>query len=149
MRPSTGRISIWPAAVVGFVVVLAALSITPALTLQAAPPPDFVGTGTYAAASQSALSKAYWGVAVRVIQWKYSRGAALPEQVPEEFRLPNGTGQAALVGDNAARTAYWGKLREAWLRPENWHTTFRLDLSWPARNAKDWSREVLQFIQQS
>lgn len=149
MRPSTGRISLWPAAVIGFVLVLAALSITPTLTLQAAPPADFVNLSASPAASRAATAKAYWELAVRVIQWKYSRGGALPEQVPEEFRMPSNPGKAVAVEEGAVRGAYWAKLREDWLKPENWHTTFNLDLSWPARNAEEWSRAILRFIQQS
>ena len=103
MRPSTGRISLWPAAVIGFVLVLAALSITPTLTLQAAPPADFVDLSASPAASRAATAKAYWELAVRVIQWKYSRGGALPEQVPEEFRMPSNPGKAVAVEEGAVR----------------------------------------------
>ena len=149
MRPSTGRISLWPAAVIGFALLLAALSIKPTLTLKAMPPSDFAGLSASAAAPQAALATAYWGVAVNVIQWKYNRGTALPEQAPDEFRLAHDTGQAAIAQDSAVRIAYWAKLREEWLRPENWYTAYNLDLSWPVRNAQSLSREVLQFIQQT
>ena len=82
-----------------------------------------------------------------MIQWKYSRGTSLPEQVPEEFRLVHVPGQA--TDDGAARIAYWSKLREEWFRPENWHTTYALDFGWPVRNAESISREVLRFIHQT
>ncbi len=149
MRPSTGRISLWPVAVVAFVLVLAALSITPTLKLKAMPPSDFVGPKASAATPQAKLAEEYWGVAVRVIQWKYNRGEALPESVPEDFRLPHDTAQVTLTEDHAARIAYWSKLREDWLRPESWQTTFKFDFSWPARTAQNVTREVLQFIHQT
>jgi hypothetical protein len=135
--------------VASFALFLAALSITPTLTLKAEPPSDFVQPSASAAASNAALATAYWGVAVRVTQWKYNRGASLPEQVPEEFRLAHGPGQTAIAENGAARIAYWTKLREEWSRPENWSTTYDLDLSWPVRNAQSMSREVLRFIHQT
>jgi len=143
MRPSTGRISLWPAAVIGFVLVLAASSITFTSTLKAAPPADFVAAGP-----QSARAMAYWDVGVRVIQWKYARGTALPEQVPEEFRLAQDP-RHVVNDDRAARNAYWTKLREAWLRPENWQTGFKFEMSWPIETALDMSREFLRFIRQT
>jgi hypothetical protein len=149
MRPSTGRISLWPAAVIGFVLVLAALSITPTLTLKTVPSSAFVESRASGVAPKAALAAGYWEVAVRVIQWKYTRGTALPEQVPEEFRLAHDMGQAAIVEDSSARVAYWAKLREEWLRPENWYTAYDLDLSWPVRSAQTMSREIMRFIQQT
>lgn len=146
MRPSKGRISLWPAALTGLGLVLAALSISPTIKLKAVPPSDFVESRASAAAPQAALAAAYWEVAVRVIQWKYHRGNALPEQVPEDFRLVHDTAQPAVT---EARIAYWAKLRKEWLRPENWQTTYDLDWSWPVRNARSMSREVWRFINQT
>jgi len=135
--------------VIGFVLVLAALSITPTLKLKSEPPSDFVAQRASGTAAKDTAAAAYWEVAVRVIQWKYNRGTSLPEQVPEEFRLAADNGQAARTEDHAARAAYWAKLREEWLRPESWHTSISLDLSWPVRNAKSMSHDVLEFIHQS
>jgi hypothetical protein len=149
MRPSKGRISLWPVGVIGLVLVLAALSITPMLKLKSEPPPDFVASRAPGTAAKDAAAAAYWEVAVSVIQWKYNRASSLPEQMPEEFRLAADVGQPARTEDRAARAAYWAKLREEWLRPENWHTTISLDLSWPVRNAKSMSHDVLEFIHQS
>jgi hypothetical protein len=131
--------------VIGFVLVLAASSITSTLTLKDVPPSGFVGLSASGAGPQSAQTMAYWDVAVRVIQWKYPRGTALPEQVPEEFRRAHASGRVASE-DSAARVAYWSQLREAWLRSENWQTTFKFQSSWPIENALDMSREFLRFI---
>jgi hypothetical protein len=86
---------------------------------------------------------------MRVIQWKYNRGTALPEQVPEEFRLPRDTDKAAIAQGGAARSAYWAKLREEWLKPENWYTAYKFDLSWSVRTAQTMSQAVLSFIHQT
>lgn len=149
MRPSTGRISLWPVAVAGFVLVFALLSITPTVKLKASPPSEFSELRASAAAPQGALAAGYWGVAVRVIQWKYNRAHVLPEQVPDDFKLAHDTAQPALAEDRAVRSVYWAKLREEWLRPENWQTTYDLDLSWPVRNARSFAGDVLRFINQT
>ncbi len=149
MRPSTGRISLWPAAVIGFVLVLAALSITPTLRLKAEPPSDFVGLRAPAGAPQAALAAAYWEVAVRVIRWKYNRASALPEQAPEDFKLVHDMAHPAIAEDGASRLAYWTKLREEWPKPENWQTTLVFDVSWMVRGAQSMTRDVLTFINQT
>lgn len=149
MRPSTGRISLWPAAVIGFVLVLAALSITPTLRLKPEPPSDFVGLRAPAGAPKAALAAAYWEVAVRVIRWKYNRASALPEQVPEDFRLARDMAQPAIAENGASRLAYWAKLREEWPKPENWQTTLDFDLSWMVKDAQSMSRDILAFINQT
>jgi hypothetical protein len=146
MRPSEGRISFWPLAVIGFAAALCALSITCTVKLTDEVPADFVTLRAPAAPPKTTIAEAYWQVAERVIQWKYNRTLALPGQMPPEFRLAS---ESATVEDRAARVAYWAKLREEWLRPENWHTTYGFDVSWPLRNARSLSREVLRFINQT
>jgi hypothetical protein len=128
------------------VLVLAALSITPTVKLNSAPPSDFVALRASSAGSKAALAGGYWEVAAGVIQWKYSRTSTLPAQAPAEFALANS--KPDKIEDQASRAAYWAKLREEWLRPENWHTTYGVDLNWPVRNAKSFSRAIKQFIDQ-
>jgi len=86
---------------------------------------------------------------VRVIQWKYNRASALPELVPADFRLAGTTVQPANLEDRAARAVYWAKLREEWLRPDNWHTTYKLDLGWPLRSVRGLSNAVMRFLDQT
>jgi len=149
MRPSEGRISIWPAAVIGLILILAALSVTPAVKLKSVPPSDFVALRASAAGSKAATAGRYWEVTTRVIQWKYSRATALPVQAPADFTLTDGSGRPDRTEDQASRATYWAKLREEWLRPENWHTTYGIDLSWPVKNAKETYRVVMRFINQT
>jgi hypothetical protein len=149
MRPSDGRFSLWPAAIIGIVLLIAALSITPAVQLKSAPPSDFAALRPPAALPKTALAGGYWEVATRVIQWKYSRTSPLPAQVPADFKLAAGNGKPDRIEDQGTRAAYWAKLREEWLRPENWHTTYGVDLTWPVKNARNLSRMVMQFIHQS
>ena len=146
MRPSEGRYSLWPVAVFLVVLVLAALSITPTVEFNNAPPSDFVPLHASDAGPKAALAGGYWEVAARVIQWKYSRTSSLPVQAPAEFAMS--TSKPDKSEDQVARTVYWVKLREEWLRPENWHTAYVVDLSWPERNAKSFSRAIKQFIDQ-
>jgi hypothetical protein len=141
MRPSEGRIRLWPLAMIASVLLLAGLSVTPSVKLNPVPPSDFVS----GVRSKPALVQGYWETAVRVIQWKYSRASPLPEQVPADFRLAG----AANLEDRAACAAYWAKLREEWLRPENWHTTYYVDLGWPLRAARNLSNGIMRFIDQT
>jgi hypothetical protein len=78
-----------------------------------------------------------------VIQWKYVRTSALPEQAPAEFRIADDTGKAV---DGASRLAYWSKLREIWLKAENWHTTYSFDMSWMTNDVQFMSRAILNFV---
>jgi len=136
-------------AVAGVVLVFALLSITPSVKLKAVPPAEFSELRAAAAVPRGAMAASYWGVAERVIQWKYNRAHALPEQVPDDFKLAHDSAQPALAEDRAVRSVYWAKLREEWLRPENWQTTYDLDLSWPVRNARSFAGDVLRFINQT
>ena len=113
------------------------------------PPSDFVALRVSAAGPNTALAGGYWEAATRVIQWKYTRTFPLPEQVPAEFTLSDVVGKSVKTENQAAREAYWGKLREEWLRRDNWHTSFDLDLTWPIRNAKSFSAAILRFIHET
>jgi hypothetical protein len=148
MRPSDGRISLWPLAVAGFVVVFALLCITPTLQLNSTPPADLILHNSSARAN-TAVAGAYWEVASRVIQWKYTRAQALPVQAPAEFTLADTPAQAGKAEDQALRAAYWARLREEWLRPENWHRAYEFDLSWTVNDAMSVSHAILHFIHQT
>jgi hypothetical protein len=147
MRPSEGRISLWPVGLIVLFVTLAAVSITPSVKLNPVPPADFVTLHASARGAKAAMAAEYWEVALRVIQWKYARASALPEQVPADFRLADG--RPANVEDQGVRVAYWEKLREEWLRPENWHTDYSFDLTWPIRNGRSLLHAVLRFLKQT
>lgn len=147
MRPSDGRFRLWPAAVLLVVFTVAALSVTPTVKLNNAPPADFVALRASAAGPKAALAGGYWVVTERVIQWKYSRATALPVEAPAEFTLADG--KSRNIEDQAARAIYWTKLREEWLKPDNWHTSYGVDWRWPVRNAQGLSHAIMQFINQS
>lgn len=145
MRPSDGKISLWPVGVIGFIVVLAAASITPIVRLNAEAPSDFVAPRASIKDSSAALSTGYWNAAVNVIQWKYSRTSALPEQAPADFSLSDAAGNARHGEDESERHAYWAKLREEWLRADNWHTTYSFDLLWMVRDFQSLWRVLENF----
>src|SRR6516165_8076371 len=114
MRPSDGRISLWPIAVGVLVFVFVALSIESSLVLNSEPPSDFVNTQVLAGKAKPELAAKYWEVAVRLIQWKYSFASALPVRPPDDFALI-GTGEERGNSENlAVRFTYWEKLREEW-----------------------------------
>jgi hypothetical protein len=146
MRPSQGRVSLWPLAVIIIIMALGVLTITPKVELKANPPAGFVALRTTAGTPKTAVANGYWDVAAHVIQWKYNRGSALPEQVPAEFSLPNDIGKTNNIEDRAARVAYWEKLREEWLRPESWRTFYSIDLDWITTGAQTLWRQTSRFF---
>jgi hypothetical protein len=146
MRPDDGRTSLWPVIVVAVIVILAVASITPVVRLNTALPSDFVALRSSAKGSDAAIATGYWAAAESVIQWKYSRATALPEQVPAEFRLVDESGKGPHGDSPAARAAYWAKLREEWLKADNWHTTYSFDMSWIIRDVLALSRAVTNFV---
>src|ERR1039458_8554996 len=83
MSTNYGRMGLWPVAVIAFIVVLAAASITPTVKLNTAPPSDFVTLRASAKGPDTDMARGYWEAAVRVIQWKYTRTSSLPLFEPE------------------------------------------------------------------
>jgi hypothetical protein len=146
MRPDDGRLSLWPVGVFLFIVVLAVASITPVVRLNTAPPSDFSTLRSSAKGSDAAVAAGYWKAAETVIQWKYSRASALPEPVPVDFKLVDDSGKGTNGESQAVRTAYWAKLREEWLKADNWHTTYSFDLGWMLRNVQALLRAVTNFV---
>ena len=146
MRPSDGRLSLWPVAVIGVLVVLALASITPVLRLNPVPPSDFVTFKSSSKGPNAALAAGYWKSAENVVQWKYDRTTSLPDQIPADFKLADDSGNEITMENQGVRSAYWAKLREEWLKADNWHTTYSFDLSWMVRDALALSRGVTNFV---
>jgi hypothetical protein len=146
MRPNDGKVSLWPVAVIAFIVVLSAASITPAVRLNSEAPSDFVALRASAKGADAATAGGYWASAASVIQWKYDRTSALPEQAPGDFRLTGDSLRGANGENQAARSAYWARLREEWLKAENWHTVYRFDMSWMVRDAQSVWRAAMDFV---
>jgi hypothetical protein len=146
MRPTDGRMSLWPLAVSAVIVILAVASITPVVRLNSAPPSDFIALRLTARGPNAAVAAEYWKLAERVIQWKYSRTGTLPEQVPADFRLADNSGKGIAGESQAARITYWAKLRGEWLRADNWHTAYSFDVSWMVRDVEALAREITNFV---
>ena len=143
MRPSDGRMSLWPAAVIVFIAVVSVSLITPTVRLKAEPPSDFVVLRASDKAPNARIAKEYWDVAVDVIQWKYPRTSNLPEQAPADFRPIGDTGTAARSEE---RAAYWQKLREDWLKADNWSTSYSVDFGLPFRELSMMARAAMSFL---
>jgi hypothetical protein len=137
---------LWPIVVIAFIVGLAAVSITLTVRLNTAPPSDFVTLRASAKGPDTDMARGYWVAAVSIIQWKYTRTSALPVQPPVDFKLVEDSGKGADEESQAARVAYWARLREEWLKTDNWHKTYSFDLSWMARDAESVSRAATNFV---
>ncbi len=146
MRPSDGRYSLWPVGVTLFVLLTAVVSVQPTVKLNSSPPADFIALRASVTQSKTTTAEAYWNVASSVIQWKYSRTAELPEQLPAEFKLPEETSKSGSGEDRAIRAAYWAKLREEWIRPDNWHTAYSFSLTWVFRDLESLRRGFMSLI---
>ena len=86
MRPSDGRISLWPAVVITVVFTLAALSVTPTVKLNNAPPYDFVALRASAAGPKTEMAEKYWEVAARVINGSTVAPAPCLRRCPQDLR---------------------------------------------------------------
>ena len=106
MRPYDGFIGPWPVMAIIMLVVLGMFSYTSNTHLRPGVPADFAALPVTGHADP-ALAARYWIVATRVVQWKYSRGNALPEQPPTEFRLPEEAAHTPTRQELEVRGAYW------------------------------------------
>ena len=133
MRPSEGRLQLWPVAVFAFAVVLGLLSFSLNSRLTENAPREFrelpVAPGFKA---NPDVANEYWRSAVAIIQWKFPFGTMLPDEPPPEFRLLPGTHTRTAIAD-AARQQYWNKLRQLWSHPELWQRKLDFDVSWAGR----------------
>lgn len=98
--------------------------------------------------SEEKIAKAYWGCAVKEVQWKYGYAHRLPDDPPAEFILsPADVGPIAK--DETVRRYYWQKLRSTWNLSSAWKNqwelsffTFRQSL----RTGGDWWKELVRSI---
>ncbi len=145
MRPSEGRLQLWPAAVAAMIVVVALLSFDLPFRLNHNPPQQYRVVQFAPGGTASAeLADEYWDLAVRVVQWKYPYGTALPQDPVPEFTLvakTSGGNRAA----TAARQQYWNLLRQLWPRPEVWHRRLEFDVSWAGRAVRS-GRDFLSAL---
>jgi len=146
MRPSDGRYGLWPLGVTLFVLLIAAVSIDRTVKLNTSPPSDFVALRASDTQPQLETANAYWNLATSVIQWKYSRTSELPEQTPMDFRLADELEKTSSAERRAIRAAYWAKLREEWIRPENWHSSYEISFVWILRDIESLERGIMSLI---
>jgi len=116
-------------AVVGF------LSHRPVMRLKAELPPGFVEVrkewNAERRAAEERTARAYWQLALAVVQWQYAYATMLPENPVAEFKLderefPAGSPEAS----PATRAKYWKRLREAWPIPQAWQQHHEWTLAW-------------------
>jgi len=115
--------------------VLGFLSYRPVMRLKAELPPGFMDVRKEWNAERRAVeertARAYWQLALTVVQRQHTYGARLPEDPVPEFKLderefPAGSSPAS----PATRAKYWKRLREAWLLPQAWEQTHQWSLAW-------------------
>jgi hypothetical protein len=98
-------------------------------------------------ATEERAARAYWKVAVNIVQWKRPFGTELPAEPFAEFRLeekdfPRGGLEAA----PATRARYWRKLREVWPLPQTWHETYVWNPAWLTELLTSSMQAIWRFV---
>lgn len=149
MRPSDNRIKLWPVAVVGFFAVLIALSFHTGYRLRDVAPGEFRDLSVAGGKTDPEMADQYWKSAVGVLQWKFPRGTALPQNAPPEFVLLPDSDAHKKPSAGESRQLYWTQLKHLWPRPEVWYRNYEFDPSWSWRAAQSAIAGVSEFIRTS
>jgi hypothetical protein len=116
-------------AVIGF------LSHRPVMRLKSELPPGFMEVrkdwDAERRAAEERTARAYWQLALNVVQSQHAYGTKLPENPFPEFKLderefPEGSSEAS----PATRAKYWKRVREAWPLPQAWQQHHEWSLAW-------------------
>jgi len=141
--------------VIGCVLFFIYRSTLPLVRLQSEPPPEFIGRHAVRdrrqAKPEKLIAQAYWNVAVRSIQWKYSPKRSLPYDPPPNFRI-NKQFKALSDSINIDRDIYWRRLRDVWQQPDTWRVSYGWNTDWVNRSLMvllEYANDSLQqFTQQ-
>ncbi|MGA2629010.1 MAG: hypothetical protein ABSG54_02240 [Terriglobia bacterium] len=115
--------------------VIGFLSHRPVMQLKAELPPGFAEVRkewkAERRAAEERTARAYWQLALNVVQSQQAYGTKLPENPVPEFKLderefPEGSSEAS----PATRAKYWKRLREAWPLPQAWQQHHEWTLAW-------------------
>jgi hypothetical protein len=115
--------------------VIGFLSHRPVMRLKAELPPGFAEVrkewNAERRAAEERTARAYWQLALNVVQTQHAYGTKLPENPFPEFKLderdiPEGSPEAS----PATRAKYWKRLREAWPLPQAWQQHHEWTLAW-------------------
>lgn len=63
-----------------------------------------------------------------------------------DFRLADELEKTSSAERRAIRAAYWAKLREEWIRPENWHSSYEISFVWILRDIESLERGIMSLI---
>ena len=91
-------------------------------------------------ASEEKIAKAYWGCAVKQVQWKYGYAHRLPDEPPPEFSV-SASEIGPVANDEAVRRYYWQQLRATWNVSSAWETQYEwssVSFRQSLRAAGDW-----------
>ncbi len=98
-------------------------------------------------ASEEREARAYWQVAVNIIQWQYPFGTNLPDFPVPEFKLDERLfPHTSLEAGAATRTRYWAKLQEAWIHPQSWKKTYVWNPSWLAETLSSLVEGIWRYV---
>lgn len=111
-------------------------SMRPVMRLSAEPPPAFYGYNRTRDRQQRQreryLALAYWSVAVRRIQKRYSPNRPLPADPPPQFRIA-AAARTLETGVMSRRVYYWYRLRKVWNQHDTWVVSYGWNTGWVER----------------
>jgi hypothetical protein len=97
-------------------------------------------------AAEEKIAEAYWGCAVKQVQWKYGYAHRLPDDPPPEFSV-SASEIGPVANDEAVRRYYWQKLRATWNVSGAWKTQYEwssISFRQSLRSAGDWWNDLMR-----
>jgi hypothetical protein len=133
-RPHPARHGKWLLLLLPIAAVFA-LCYRPVMRLKSEPPAGFVEArkewDAKRQAAEGRAARAYWQLAVNIVQWKQPYGTELPAAPSAEFKLDEKDfPQGGIEGAPATRDRYWRELREVWPLPQSWERTYVWNPAW-------------------
>src|SRR5450759_2795685 len=99
-------------------------------------------------ASEEKIAKAYWGCAVKQVQWKYGYAHRLPDEPPPEFSV-SASEMGPVANDEAVRRHYWQQLRTTWSVSSAWKNQYEwssVSFQQSLRSAGDWWGQLTSSV---
>ena len=81
--------------------------------------------------AEQKLARAYWDLAVNIVQWRYTYANALPASPPPEFQLKAASSLSSATVPDGSRDFYWQRLRQVW--PYAWRQSYVWDTRWVSK----------------
>jgi hypothetical protein len=99
-------------------------------------------------AAEEKIAGAYWGCAVKQVQWKYGYASRLPDEPPPEFSA-SASEIGPVANDEVVRRHYWQQLRTTWSVSSAWKNQYEwssISFQQSLRSAGDWWGHLVRNV---